>query len=365
MPSPGTSASGTPATPSGESSSSGDGGHDDGTTSVATVGSGTSDVENSGGPLLLDVGADDSGPGGSGGGTSKCEDTTADAVIPLLPCADPILIAPPFADDYSCFQTANIPELPPSYGGSVFSLDDPDLLLIGGSANTASGALYGMRVSRDANCHVTGFIDPAPTQVAAAEFNDGGMVYAPNGTLMLARWPVHELGQLAPGAVQTSKVISLSALAPSGDQGIAATAFVPGGFAAEGRFKIMTWSGGVFYDVVLADDGSGQTFDIVTTTQEAVLGGGPEGFVYVDDSSPQIAGPSMLVSEWSAGFVALYDVDAAGVPLLATRQDFITGLSGAEGAHIDPTGGDFVFTTFGGGNVIVTVRGFAALPPPG
>lgn len=365
-PEPGTSASAGPGatSPTGQgTSAAATRGTSEGTgSSVGVSSSGTGDTSiGTPDPPKLDVGSADTGSGGS---VIDCENTTANAAIALQPCVRPIAVAPPFADDYSCFQVANIPELPPSYGGSVFSLGDPDLLLIGGDANTATGALYAMRVSRDPDCHVTGFIDAAPTQVAAAEYNDGGMAYAPNGTMLLARWPVHELGQLALGAIQTSKIIDLSVFAPSGDQGIAAVAFVPGGFAAEGRFKVMTWSGGVFYDVVLADDGTGQTFDIVSATQEAVLGGGPEGFVYVDDSSPQIAGPSMLVSEWSAGFVTLYDVDMAGVPLIDTRQEFITGLSGAEGAHIDPTSGDFLFTTFGGGNVIVTIRGFEAPPPP-
>lgn len=38
----------------------------------------------------------------------------------------------------------------------------------------------------------------------------------------------------------------------------------------------------------------------------------------------------------------------------------ITGLTGAEGAAIDPLTGDFLFSTFGGGNQIVVVQGFQA-----
>jgi hypothetical protein len=70
----------------------------------------------------------------------------------------------------------------------------------------------------------------------------------------------------------------------------------------------------------------------------------------------------MLVSEYSAGTVGSYVIDANGNPILSSRQDFVTGLSGAEGAAIDPLTGDFLFSTFGGANQVVDVRGFAAPP---
>jgi hypothetical protein len=47
---------------------------------------------------------------------------------------------------------------------------------------------------------------------------------------------------------------------------------------------------------------------------------------------------------------------------VGTRTDFITGLSGAEGAFIDPVTGDFLFSTFGGGNSVIRVSGFAVPP---
>jgi hypothetical protein len=73
----------------------------------------------------------------------------------------------------------------------------------------------------------------------------------------------------------------------------------------------------------------------------------------------------MLVSEYSAGGVAAYAVDGNGNPIAATRRSFITGLSGADGAFIDPVTGDFLFSTFGGGDRVVVVRGFAgSVPPP-
>jgi hypothetical protein len=68
----------------------------------------------------------------------------------------------------------------------------------------------------------------------------------------------------------------------------------------------------------------------------------------------------MLVSEWSDDEVAAYQLDANGNPVPATRVSFITGLYGAEGAAIDPLTGDFLFSTFGGGDRVIVVQGFAA-----
>jgi hypothetical protein len=48
---------------------------------------------------------------------------------------------------------------------------------------------------------------------------------------------------------------------------------------------------------------------------------------------------------------------------VATRQTFISGLTGAEGATIDPLTGDFLFSTFGGGDRVFVVRGFSQPSP--
>ncbi|MCW5609864.1 MAG: PEP-CTERM sorting domain-containing protein [Rubrivivax sp.] len=72
----------------------------------------------------------------------------------------------------------------------------------------------------------------------------------------------------------------------------------------------------------------------------------------------------MLISEYSAGMVGAYQLDAQGNPLVATRRTFLSGLTGAEGAAIDPVTGDFFFSTFGGGDRIVRVSGFTEPPPP-
>jgi hypothetical protein len=119
-------------------------------------------------------------------------------------------------------------------------------------------------------------------------------------------------------------------------------------------------SPGNWYDVTLTPDGSG-TFDVAATFV-ATIGFGPEGVIYVAAGNPDIATDSILVSEYSGGSVSVYESDANGDPVVATRRLFMTGLSGAEGAVIDPVTGDFLFSTFGGGNRVIVVQGF--IPPP-
>ena len=88
----------------------------------------------------------------------------------------------------------------------------------------------------------------------------------------------------------------------------------------------------------------------------------PEGFIYVSGRNPGFTNDSLLVSEYQSGAIATYVVDATGDPITTTRRLFVTGLSGAEGAAVDPLTGDFLFSTFSGGNHVVAIRGFAAPP---
>jgi hypothetical protein len=93
--------------------------------------------------------------------------------------------------------------------------------------------------------------------------------------------------------------------------------------------------------------------------------GGPEGFINVAAGSPDFTGQNALISLYGAGKIEAYQVDASDIPITASAQDFITGLSGAEGATIDPVTGDLFFSTFGGGNQVIEVHGLAnAAPEP-
>lgn len=272
------------------------------------------------------------------------------------------VVAPPFDDAYSAADIGTPPGVPANLGGLTLKAGTTDRLLIGGAANQTVGALYEVGVVRDGAGHITGFSGTA-TRFADAANNDGGVTYGPGGVLFLARYSNNEIGQTRPGSTITDKIIPLAPLGITGSPG--SLLFVPPGQPGAGSLKIASYSGGQWYDAAVTPDGSG-TYDIVNV--QAIPGAvlsGPEGFIYVNAGSPQFSGAGLLVSEYGAGRVSAFEVDGNGDPRVATRRDFITGLSGAEGAFLDPVTGDFLFSTFGGTNRVIVVRGFAPpLPPP-
>ncbi len=175
-------------------------------------------------------------------------------------------------------------------------------------------------------------------------------------------WPAgpnNELGQQKLGSLVTDKVIALGPFGVVSSPG--GLNFVPPGFAGEGQLKLVSWPGGQWYSIELADDGMG-TFAIVSATYATTIQGGPEGFVHISDQNPGFLVDGILVSEFSAGSLAAYDADGNGDPTPMTRRPFVTGLTGAEGAFLDPLSGDFLFTTFGGGNRLIAIRGFTPNP---
>jgi hypothetical protein len=267
----------------------------------------------------------------------------------------------PFTGSYSLTDIGTPPGVPARLGGLTLKAGTTDRLLIGGLANETGGALYEIGVTRDAAGHISGFSGPAVRYADAAN-NDGGVVYGPGGVLFLARWPNNELGQTRPGSTVTDKVVNLAALGVVSSPG--AILFTPQGQPGAGSFKLSGYSDGQWYDADVTPDAAG-TYDVVNlrAMPGIVLEGGPEGIAYVPPGSPQFGAPAVLVSEYGAGNVATYRVDANGDPMLSTRRVIVTGLSGAEGALVDPVTGDFIFSTFGGEGRIIVVRGFRAPPP--
>lgn len=267
-----------------------------------------------------------------------------------------------FAANYTVTDLGSVAGLPPAYGGLTFL--NNDTLLIGGNANTAAGLLYTVPVFRGAGNRVIGFGAPLAFGTVGA-FNDGGVAFGPGGVLFTSRWPSNELGQTKPGSTAEDKVINMAALGVADSH--AALNFVPGGFGGAGKIKMVSWSGGQWYSGELQPDGLG-TFNLLNVLQIDLdtsnaamtnLGGGPEGFVFIEGTNAGFGGlNSMLISEFSAGTVGAFELDADSNPLAGTRRDFLTGLTGAEGAVIDPMTGDFLFSTFGGGDRVVRVSGF-------
>jgi len=267
-------------------------------------------------------------------------------------------VDPFYAGTYSITNLGSVAGVPTNYGGLIFRAGDPNTILLGGTANNPAGRFYSVPVIRGAGNHIVSF-GPA-TALGYGINNDGGIAYSPGGVLFYSEYSINNVGQVKPGSTADDKTVALGPLGIVSSTG--ALNFVPPGYSGAGNFKISSWSGGQFYDVALAPDGSG-TYNLTGATLQVTLPGGPEGFVYVPIGSPLFASQSMLVSEYSSGNVATYTIDASGNPVLASRRTFIAGLVGAEGAAIDPVTGDFYFSTFGGANQVIQVRGFTAPAP--
>ncbi len=269
-------------------------------------------------------------------------------------------IDPYYSGHYSYSDLGSIQGVPASYGGLTLKWDDPNTLLIGGSANNSAGAIYSVGLTRNSEGHITGFSGSAQL-FASAPYIDGGLSYGPGNVLFATGYSNNTLMQIKPGSTAPDRTDTLSSLGVAGSVG--AVGFVPNGFNGAGRLKVASYSGGGFYDLGYAADGFG-TYDITSATLKSQPGGGPEGFVYVPLGSQLFSSQSMLVSEYGNGRIAAYDIDGEGNPLTGTRRDFMSGLSGAEGAFIDPFTGDFLFSTFGSGNRIIVVSGFEPVPEP-
>ncbi len=301
-------------------------------------------------------------PGPTSGGTGPsivCPGT--DTGEPASCASIGVALAPPFDTRYTCFDLGPIPGVTTTkYGGlSLTSEACSSTLLIGVNANASTALLHAVDITRDSGGHVNGFRGMARPLIDAP-YHDGGVAYGPGGVLFITRWPVNEIQQTLPGSTVADKV---TALAPLGVVRSASSLnFVPPSMPGGGALKLVTYSTGDWYTLLLSPDGLG-TYDIVGAKRERALTGGPEGFVYVAAGSPQIPVHSLLVSEWSARRISIYETDQNGNPRVDTPRDFITGLNGAEGAYRDPTTGDFFFSTWGhaSGDRVIVVRGFAPI----
>lgn len=273
----------------------------------------------------------------------------------LAPIAGAQTIQPPFDDVYTVEDLGTPPAVPAQLGGLTLEAGDTNSLLIGGAANSAGAAIYQLDLTRECN-RISGFAGDA-VQWATAPNIDGGLTYHPDGTLFFTRYNINQIGQILPGSTGMDRSDDLIALGVNGSVG--AAAFVPPGLPGAGQLKVASFNASDWHTINIAPAGDG-TFDVVSASAETDIQGGPEGIVYVPAGSPHFPNDSVLISEYSAGQIGAYEIDANGDPILATRRTFMTGLGGAEGAFRDPATGDFLFSTFGGGNRVLVVRGFSA-----
>lgn len=271
-------------------------------------------------------------------------------VAQAAPCSE--AFGPAFAGSYSCNNLGTPTGVDANLGGVTFL--NSNTLLIGGFANQNRGYIAQIGLTRDAGNHIIGFSGPSSV-FSTAPFIDGGLEFGPGGVLFATGYSNNTLIQIKPGSVVPDRIDTLAGAL----QSVGSLAFVPAGFAGAGTLKLVSYNTGNFADATLTPDGSG-TFNVSVGPTLLTLSGAPEGIAYVKGSNTGFGVDSLLVSEYGAGKVGAYDLDANGNPILSTRRDFLTGLSGAEGATIDPLTGDFIFSTFGGGNSLYVISGFQA-----
>jgi hypothetical protein len=263
-----------------------------------------------------------------------------------------------FTGSYTCDNVGTPTGVVGPLGG--LTLLNNNTLLVGGSANNSGGYIAQIGLIRDASNHITGFSGPSTTFATAPNI-DGGLAFGPGGVLFATGYSNNTLLQYKPGSTTPDKTITLDPSLAS----VGSLVFVPTGFAGAGGMKLLSYNNGNFANATLTSDGLG-TYNVSSTVVVPGLVGGLEGAAYVKGSNAGFGGfDSLLISEYAAGRVGTYQIDAFGNPIAATRQDFLTGLSGAEGAFIDPLTGDFLFSTFGGGNSLFVIKGFVAPPTPG
>lgn len=289
--------------------------------------------------------------------------TIVPALLALSSPAWSATIDPYYAGSYQYSQFTGPGDVPSQYGGLVFDPSNSNYLLLGGAANGGSGAIYRVQVTRDANGHVTGTTGPASVYATAPNI-DGGLAVGPNGVLFYTGYPNNVIGQIKPGSSGPDRVDPAAASQSS----VGALNFVPAGFAGAGNLVAISYSTNVFGTMSLTPDGSG-TYALGTLANSGTLPqGGAEGFVYIGAGNPLFSADSMLLANYQQGIVYSYEVDANGLPISSTEKQFLVGLTGAEGSAIDPLTGDFLFSTFGGGNQIGVVQGFdapvTAVPEP-
>ncbi len=257
---------------------------------------------------------------------------------------------------YTLTDLGSIDQLPAQYGGLTIKPGEPNTLYIGGDANFSAGALYTVPLQRDpVTQEITGFAGSASLHVNAPNI-DGGVYFAPNGTLLFTRYSMNELGQILPDDSYVSIPLGTYGIASS----VGSLAIVPFGFPGAGNLVLSSYNGSAIYNVPYTIDGSGQ-YILSNQDAEVSLDGtatGPEGIAYIPIGSLAFSNPSMAISSYSRGTVVVFEVGDNGLPLINTARDMVVGLTGAEGALIDPVTGDFLFSTFGGGDKVIRISGF-------
>lgn len=273
------------------------------------------------------------------------------------------MLDPYYAGTYNVRGLGPVPGLPGHNGGLAFKAGDPNMLLIGGNANNSEAAVYQIPVTRDGTGHIVGFTNTADffanANGPAGGGIDGGLAYGPGNVLFYTSFPDNALGEIKPGQTNPGRLIDLDAVGIDGSVG--SLAFVPSGMPGAGQMKILSYGSENWYGTSLVSDNNGG-FDVTLNGKVVPLGFAPEGAFFVRSGNALFPKASVLIGEYSAGSIGVYEVDAGGDPLIETRRLFMS-VTKPEGSAVDPLTGDFLFSSFVDGSSIMVVGGFGIAPP--
>jgi hypothetical protein len=307
------------------------------------------------------------GSGATGGGDAGGSGATCPASP--LPLATDAMLDPTFATVYTAYQLGPVPGVPDPLGGCVIRRADTDTLWIAGGSEGAGGALYTIKLRRDACHHIIGF-DGTATKVADTPYIDANVVEATADTLLYTQWPQNKVSTIRVTATSPDVTVDLSALGyPDSPGGIG---FVPPPLATAGQLRTVTWPAGHWFHLAYTVDAGTWSFPAAmeASSSASPLPNNPGGFAYVPAGSPLFPNQSVIVSQWStmgpsADRVVVYEVDANGDPIESSQKDFFMKFPRPWGAYFEPVTGDYLFLTWGAGmDRIYLVEGFAAPPPP-
>lgn len=289
-------------------------------------------------------------------------------------------LAAPFDELYVAHDLGPVDGVPAPLGGTIVSLEDPDVLLVVGESERVEGALYEVGVQRD-NCgHIVSF--EAPAKFQDVPFADANLVHAPGGVIV-SQYPSATVSQVRGTALAITDLVQLGVTGPfspssMGSESPGGLGIVPAWIDAAGAFRVVAYPTGQWYR--LSHDVLDGAVEFSLATPTVTLDHGPGAFAYVPPDSPGFAQPSIIVAEWFHGVytpesdssvpanggpqrVGVYEVDDVGDPIVDTRRDFFEHIQGPWGAYFDPVSGDFLFLSWAQDpDRITQVRGFT--PPP-
>jgi len=277
-------------------------------------------------------------------------------------CNPANLIGGVFCTHYISRSIGPVPGLASFYGGMAFMPSDPNTMLVAGHADTPQGAIYKVPVIRDSKGKIVGFNNAQ--EFARAPGIDSSIAFDPNGRgiLFVSAYPSHSILEFRPGSTSPDWIIDLAQDAPEFEPKIGAMAFVPEGYIGAGKVWMASYDTSALYTASLLWDSKAKAYNITDIESHGrILPPGVEGFFFPPAGSEHMTNRVILTS-YDDGSLYAMELDHTGVPKpnkWGQTLHFLTGLYGIEGAAMDPTTGDMLFS-HQNGSMIFRVEGFAS-----